>query len=129
MSNVLVTGATGKQGGAVTRELLRKGHRVRALTRKATGAAAQELARLGAEVVTGDLEDRSSVDAAMRGVDAGFAAGTPFEGGPESETRQGIHVADAAKAAGVYLVYSSVANADRKTGIPHFDSKAEVEKH
>jgi uncharacterized protein YbjT (DUF2867 family) len=129
MSNVLVTGATGKQGGAVARELLGKGHRVRALTRKATGQAAQELARLGAEVVTGDLEDRGSLDAAMRGVDAVFAAVTPFEAGTEAETRQGIHVADAAKAAGVYLVYSSVANADRHTGIPHFDSKAAVEEH
>ncbi len=56
MSNslsVLVTGATGKQGGALARLLLKKGHRVRALTRKPDSQAAQQLKRLGAELATG----------------------------------------------------------------------------
>src|SRR3712207_3682406 len=48
----------------------------------------------------------------------------------EAETRHGISAADAAKAAGVgHLGYSSVANADKDTGIPHFDSKRKVEEH
>src|SRR6185295_18251546 len=44
-------------------------------------------------------------------------------------TRQGVAAADAAKAAGVHLVFTSVSSANRQTGIPHFDSKYEVEKH
>jgi uncharacterized protein YbjT (DUF2867 family) len=51
---------------------------------------------------------------------------TPF-GGTALETRQGVVAADAAKTAGVHLVFTSVGNADRQTGIPHFDSKYEVE--
>ena len=127
--DVLVTGATGKQGGAVARQLAKQGHRVRALTRNTGAPAAQALAALGVEVVQGDLEDRASVDRALVGMEAIFSVGTPFERGPEAETRQGIVAADAAAAAGAYLVYTSVANADRETGIPHFDSKAGVEQH
>src|SRR5437667_10591981 len=52
----------------------------------------------------------------------------PF-GGTDAETRQGIAAAGAAKAAGVHLVFTSVGSANRQTGIPHFDSKYEVEKH
>lgn len=126
---VLVTGATGKQGGAVARQLVNKGHRVRALTRKPASPAAQALAGLGIELAAGDLQDRASVDRALAGADAMFAVCTPFESGTDAETRQGIVAADAAKAAGAYLVYSSVANADRRTGIPHFDSKFAVEEH
>jgi uncharacterized protein YbjT (DUF2867 family) len=59
-----------------------------------------------------------------------FLMGNSYEAGMEEETRQGILAADAAKAAGVgHLIYSSVASADKKTGIPHFDSKYLVEKH
>ncbi len=133
MSNsltVLVTGATGKQGGAVARLLLKKGHRVRALTRKPDSPPAQELKRLGAELATGNLEDRASIERAAKSADAIFAMSTPFEAGMEVETRQGVTVADAAKAAGVkHLVYTSVGSADRNTGIPHFDSKYKVEQH
>jgi uncharacterized protein YbjT (DUF2867 family) len=127
--HVLVTGATGKQGGAVARRLIEKGHRVRALTRKPESPGAKTLAGLGVEVTAGDLEDRGSIDRALAGLDAIFAVSTPFEAGTGAETRQGVDAADAAKAAGAHLVYSSVANADRATGIPHFDSKAEVERH
>ena len=127
-SKVLVTGATGKQGGAVARLLLERGHAVRALTRKPEAPAAQALAGKGAELVTGDLTDRASLDAAVRGVDAVFSMSTPY-GGTEAETKQGVTAADAAKAAGAFLVYTSVSNADKKTGIPHFESKFAVEQH
>src|SRR5260370_15803307 len=54
---------------------------------------------------------------------------TPFESGAQTETREGINIVRAASTAGAtHLVYSSVAGADRATGIPHFDSKFEVEK-
>ncbi len=55
---------------------------------------------------------------------------TPFESDIETEIRQGKNVADAAKTVGVpYLVYSSVADGDRNTGVPHFDSKWQVEQY
>jgi uncharacterized protein YbjT (DUF2867 family) len=126
---VLVTGATGKQGGEVARQLIGKGHHVRALTRDASKPGAQALAALGAELAVGNLDDRASIQRAVDGVDAVFAVATPFEEGTQAETQQGINVADAATAAGVQLLYSSVANADRQTGIPHFDSKFAVEQH
>jgi len=126
----LVIGATGKQGGAVAQLLVSKGHRVRALTRNTSSAAAQALTAGGVEVVQGDLDDRASIDRALADMDSMFLVATPFSpGGPEAETRQGIAAADAAKQAGAYLVYASVANADQKTGIPHFDSKFVIEQH
>jgi uncharacterized protein YbjT (DUF2867 family) len=133
MSNslsVLVCGATGKQGGALARRLLEKGHSVRAFIRRPDSSAAKELERLGAELTEGDFEDPTTIEKAARGMDAVFVVATPFEAGTNTEIRHGIGAADAAKGAGVsHLVYSSVAGADQDTGIPHFDSKREVEKH
>jgi uncharacterized protein YbjT (DUF2867 family) len=127
--NVLVTGATGKQGGHLVRELLARGHSVRALTRKPESPGAAALAASGVTVVTGDFEDQGSLERAARGVDTLFAMATPFEHGEKAETREGVNIVRAASAVGVsHLVYSSVAGADRATGIPHFDSKFEVEK-
>ncbi|RUU48675.1 NAD-dependent epimerase/dehydratase family protein [Mesorhizobium sp. M6A.T.Ca.TU.002.02.2.1] len=127
---VLVTGATGQQGGAVARALLSRGHRVKALTRKPDSDAARQLAAAGAEFVAGDLGDAASVVKAAKDVDTMFLMGNSYEAGMEEETRQGILAADAAKAAGVgHLIYSSVADADKKTGIPHFESKYLVEQH
>lgn len=128
--SILVTGATGQQGGAVARALMAKGHRVRALTRKPDSDSARQLASAGADVVVGDLADAASVVKAAKDVDTMFLMGNSYEAGLEAETRQGILAADAAKAAGVgHLIYSSVADADKKTGIPHFESKYLVEKH
>ena len=128
--SVLVGGATGQQGGALARLLLQKGHRVKAFVRRPDSPEAGELERLGAELAEGDFEDPSTIERAARGVDSVFVVATPFEAGTEAEVRHGISAADAAKAAGVgHLVYSSVSDADRDTGIPHFDSKREVERH
>ncbi|WP_457152582.1 NmrA/HSCARG family protein [Mesorhizobium sp. P5_C1] len=128
--NILVTGATGQQGGAVARALLSRGHRVKALTRKPDSEAARQLALSGAEIVAGDLADAASVVRAAKDVETMFLMGNSYEAGMQEETRQGIIAADAAKAAGVgHLIYSSVADADKKTGIPHFESKYLVEKH
>src|SRR4051794_4798828 len=129
-SITLVTGATGQQGGAVARLLLAQGHHVRALTRKADSPAANELRNLGAELAIGDFDDRASLERAMSGVDAMYLMATPFGGGIEAEVRQGTMAADVARASGVgHLVYSSVSDADQRTGIPHFDSKYEIEQH
>jgi uncharacterized protein YbjT (DUF2867 family) len=126
---VLVAGATGKQGGAVARQLIARGHQVRAFTRDLDKPAAKAIAQLGVELARGNLEDRPSIDRALQGMDALFSVGTPFEEGTQAEARHGILAADAAIDAGVQLVYSSVANADQQTGIPHFESKLVVEKH
>jgi uncharacterized protein YbjT (DUF2867 family) len=127
--SVVVTGATGAQGGAVAKSLLERGHEVRAVTRNADSAKAKELARAGATLVRASLEDTATLTNALEGATSLFAMTTPFEGGTEAETRQGVSAANAAKAAGVHLVFTSVGSANRRTGVPHFDSKYEVEKH
>jgi len=128
--SILVSGATGQQGGAVARSLLERGFAVRALTRSPEKPEAKELAGLGAEVVSGDLEDRSSIEGVLEGVQGIFSVQNFWEAGYEGEVRQGVQLADAAKAAGVeHYVYSSVGSAHRQTGIAHFDSKWEVEEH
>ena len=96
---ILVTGATGQQGGAVARSLLAKGQKVRVMTRNPEKAAS--LAKAGAEVVQGDLTNQASLQVALRGVHGVFAVSTPFEAGMEAEVRQGIMLADAAKQAGI----------------------------
>jgi uncharacterized protein YbjT (DUF2867 family) len=81
-------------------------------------------------MVAGDFTDSASLQSAAVGVDAVFAMGTPFEAGMEAEMAQGVALVDAAVAAGVgHFVYTSVASADADTGIPHFDSKYEVERY
>lgn len=125
---ILVTGATGQQGGAVARRLLADGHNVRAFSRTDDSPAARDLRALGAEVITGSFDDRDSLERAANGADAIFAMSTPFEGGIATEVRQGRNVFLAAKAADVgHVVYSSVAGANQRTGIPHFDTKADLE--
>lgn len=125
---ILVTGATGQQGGAVARALLAKGQQVRVMTRHPEKAAS--LAKAGAEVVQGDLTNRAILQMALRGVHGVFAMSTWVEEGMEAEVRQGTMLADAAKQAGItHYVYTSVGSAHRNTGIPHFDSKWKVEQH
>jgi uncharacterized protein YbjT (DUF2867 family) len=125
---VVVTGSTGKQGGAVARSLLKRGHKVRAVTRDPSSSQAKSLANAGATLVAASLEDTAVLRKALEGATSLFAMTTP-SGGTDAETRQGVAAADAAKAAGVHLVFTSVGSANRQTGVPHFDSKYEVEKH
>ncbi len=127
---VLVAGATGQQGGSVARRLLEGRFRVRGVTRNVDSDAAKELTAMGAEIVRAEFTDPESLDAALEGVDAVFAVTTPFEAGVDAETAQGVALVDAAAAAGVdHFVYSSVASADKATGVPHFKSKYRVEEH
>jgi uncharacterized protein YbjT (DUF2867 family) len=127
---VLVAGATGRQGGAVARSLLNRGFRVRALTRDPQKPAAQALAQQGADVVQGDMNDRSALDRVLAGAYGVFSVQNFVETGPEGEVKQGETLADAAKAAGIqHFVYSSVGSSYRETGIPHFESKWQIEKH
>jgi uncharacterized protein YbjT (DUF2867 family) len=126
---VLVTGATGKQGGHVAQRLLSAGHSVHAFTRRPDSPAAQKLSQSGATLVTGDLLDVDSIKRAAEPVDAIFAMTTPFEAGTETEIRQGLALADAAKDLNKYLLFTSIAQANKATGVPHFDSKRRIEQH
>ena len=129
---ILVSGATGQQGGATARHLLADGWRVRALTRDPGSPAALALVARGAELAQGDLYDRASLDRALRGAYGVFSVQNFWLPGVglDGEVRQGKALADAAKAAGVkHFVYSSVGGAERKTGIPHFESKWLIEQH
>jgi uncharacterized protein YbjT (DUF2867 family) len=126
---ILVTGATGNQGGAVAHHLLQHGFDVSALVRDKTKPATLALKQAGATVVEGDLDDRASLDRAVQGVDGVFSVQGSLEGS-EVEIRQGTALADAALAANIkHFVYSSVGSAERKTGIPHFESKFQIEEH
>jgi uncharacterized protein YbjT (DUF2867 family) len=128
-SIILVSGATGKQGGAVARELLSHGYKVRAMTRKPAGPEARALAALGAEIVRADLDQPATLDEALADVWGVFAVQNTWEAGVEGEELQGKRFAEIAKNNGVeHFVYSSVGSAHRNTGIPHFDNKARVEE-
>ena len=130
LEKILVTGATGKQGGTLAKLLLQKNHKVYALVRNIQSPAAQELKKEGANLVKGDLNNLDSLEQAVNDVDSIFLMGTPLEDGIEGETRRGKMMADIAKEKNVkHLVYSSVVNADKNTGIPHFESKYKVEQH
>jgi len=126
--NILVFGATGQQGGAVANELLKKGYKVQAFTRKPESENATALKEKGAEIVQGDLDEPDSLKRALRGASGVFAIQNTWEAGVEKEEEQGIRVAKLAKEAGVeHFVYTSVGSAHRNTGIPHFDNKWRVE--
>jgi uncharacterized protein YbjT (DUF2867 family) len=127
---ILVTGATGNQGGTVARHLLQRGKfKVRAMVRDENKPAAKALKELGAELVKADFNDRASLDRAVEGVYGVFSI-QDFREGAAVEIQHGNAIADAAKAANVqHFVYSSVGSAETNTGIPHFDSKFQVEEH
>jgi uncharacterized protein YbjT (DUF2867 family) len=124
----VVSGATGKQGGAVTRSLLKRGHAVRALTRDPTRAS--NLRTLGAELFVGDLRTGKGLAEALEGAAGFFLLTTPFDqgfGGPDyaSEQRQGRTALDAAKAAGTpHVILSSATGAPGDGGTSRFESKA-----
>jgi uncharacterized protein YbjT (DUF2867 family) len=137
---IFVCGATGRQGGSVAFSLLSKRQRVKALTRHPENA--RELARLGAEVVQGSFEDKGTLTKAIigervllipagpQGVDGVFLMGTPYENGVQAEVEEAKSVIDVCRQdKNIHIVYSSVGSANKKTGIPHFESKLEIEKH
>ena len=126
---ILVTGATGQQGGAVARQLLSDGFNVRIMTRNPDQDAVNELKEAGAEVVVGNFDDADSLQAALDGVDGAFSVQN-LDSGIDTEEKWGIAFADAAKKAGLeHLVYTSVGSAEADTGIPHFESKWRIEEH
>lgn len=130
VKTVLVAGATGAQGGATVNALLERGHKVIAMTRNPNSDAAKALIARGVDVRQGEFTDAASIIRAAKGADSAFVVSTPFESSPAAEIEQGRNLLNALHDAGVgHIVLSSVGSADQDTGIPHFDSKYEIEKH
>jgi uncharacterized protein YbjT (DUF2867 family) len=110
--------------------MLSKGWKLRALTRHCDTYAAQKLADSGVELVQADLEDPVTLERAARGAYGIFSVQDFWAVGARREVQQGKNLAEAAKKAGVeHFVYSSVGGAERNSGIDHFESKWEIEKH
>jgi uncharacterized protein YbjT (DUF2867 family) len=127
---ILVTGATGHQGGAVLRHLRKKGFSVRALTRDPDKPEARSLVGSGTEVVRGDLNDPATLTRALDSVYGVFSMQAVNFADLESEVRQGTNLATAASRSSVsHFIYSSAVGADKNTGLPHFDSKFRIEEH
>lgn len=134
---ILVFGATGQQGGAVAEALRSQGWQVKALVRDPAGEKALALAAQGMWPVRGDLADLPSLRAAMAGVYGVFSVqpssgqGAAYGVTDADEVRYGRAVADMALESGVqHLVYSSAnAAGPTRSGMGHFDSKAEIEEY
>jgi uncharacterized protein YbjT (DUF2867 family) len=126
---IFVTGATGNQGGAVVRSLLKNGFKVKALTRNASSPEAKVLKGLNAEIVQGDLNNPEGFADQLREVSGIFSVQT-FASGTDKEVKQGIGLANLAKAHHVgFFLYSSVLGADLHSGIPIWESKFTIENH
>jgi uncharacterized protein YbjT (DUF2867 family) len=145
---IVVVGATGAQGGGLVRAILSdpdKEFKVRALTRNVTTDKAKELAKLGAEVVAADLDDKESIKKAFQGAYGAYCV-TFFWNhfSPEKENANARAMAEAAKAAGVkHVIWSSLDDTRKyipvsdnrmptllgKYKVPHFDAKGEANHH
>ena len=135
LKTIAVTGATGRQGGAVIKHLLRVGNfRVKALTREIESKRAQHLRSLGVEVQKADLDNVESLLQSLAGTDGIFSVQNYWEKnvGYDGEIRQGQNLANVAKQLGIKLFIQSTM-ADGLTPFPdklyHFRSKAMIEKH
>ena len=127
---IVVTGATGRQGGAVTQHLLTAGWQVRAMTRTPTSKRAQALAARGVAVVQGDMGEGASLRPIFAGAYGVYSVQNPYISGPEAEVHQGTTVADVAKEVGVqHLVYGSAGTGRPGTGIPSWETKLQIEAH
>src|SRR3982074_1578930 len=126
---ILITGVTGHQGGAVARALQGSGFQLRGLTRTPDSDRAAKLARLGIDIVKGDLDDEATLRRALAGAWGVFGVQNAQEAGVEREEAQGKRLATLAREAGVeHYVYTSVGSAHKQTAVPHFDSKWRIEE-
>jgi uncharacterized protein YbjT (DUF2867 family) len=129
-SLILVTGATGMQGGATARSLLAHGHRVRILTRNPDNPQALALVEMGAEAVRGDMSDRESLDAAMRGASGVFSMQTLEASGGDAERAHGFALVRSAFESGVrQFVHTSVAATARHSQFPRWGTGYWWEKY
>jgi uncharacterized protein YbjT (DUF2867 family) len=127
---ILVTGATGRQGGATASNLLKEGWRVLALTRNPDQPKAKVLRDAGAKVIQGDLNNPGPLQHFFKDLYGVFSVQNPWITGLEKEVEYGKLIAEMALEAGVkHLVYSSAGIGKPGTGVPHFDTKLQIEKH
>jgi len=127
VKKIFVTGATGNQGGATTRNLLSKGFYVKALVRNP--AAAKLIAHENLEIIKGDLDDVNSYRYHLHDCD-GFFCNLVYIHGIDREIKQGFELVNASKENNVkHFVYASVIGSDLRTGIPHWESKNKIEDH
>ncbi|WP_328939732.1 NmrA family NAD(P)-binding protein [Streptomyces tauricus] len=123
-AKVLVTGATGMQGGAAVQALLRAGHPVTAFVRNPSSAPAQALARQGAALATGTMDDLASLEAAGAGHDAVFSM-QPVgldPTGPGAEQRQARNIATGAQRAGItQIIHTSVSATGWRSRYPDYE--------
>ncbi|GAA5899163.1 NmrA/HSCARG family protein [Sporobolomyces salmoneus] len=131
-AQLLLVGASGKQGGATLNALLAAGHpppAITCLTRNVDSPAAQKIKEKGCQLVKGSLTDIPSLKEALKGKDAAFLVTVIPEKGQPVEEEQGRNFISAASATNLpYLVFTSVASASPSCGIPHFESKARIEE-
>src|SRR6202051_2580455 len=114
---ILITGVTGKQGGAVAQALQGTSFSLRGLTRNPDSEQATALARQGVGIVKGDLDDEATLRRALAGVWGVFGVQNAGEAGVEREEAQGKRLATLAREGGVgHYVYKSVGSADKRTG-------------
>src|SRR6202789_2679411 len=90
---ILITGVTGNQGGAVAQALQGAGFHLRGMTRKPDSERAAALARLGVDIVKGDLDDETTLRSALAGVWGVFGVQNAAEAGVEREEAQGKRLA------------------------------------
>lgn len=131
---VIVCGATGKQGKAVIDALKKdSSFDIRALVRNPDSPAAKALVEAGVTLVKGDFGDKNSLVRAFQGNWGVYIVTVPEpfnHAGCQKEIKVGKDAVDAAKEANVnFVVMSSVGRADKHTGIPHFESKGQIEDH
>ncbi|HEY2476174.1 MAG TPA: NmrA/HSCARG family protein [Candidatus Cybelea sp.] len=126
---ILITGVTGHQGGAVARALRGSGFNLRGLTRAPDSQRAALLVAHGIDVVKGDFDDEATLRRALAGAWGVFGMQNAGEVGPEREEAEGKRLAMLPREAGVeHYVYTSVGSANKRTGIPHFESKRRIEE-
>ncbi|MGI0150129.1 MAG: NmrA family NAD(P)-binding protein [Thermoplasmata archaeon] len=142
---IAVVGATGAQGGGLTRAVLADpngGFAVRALTRDPNGDKAKDLAKIGAEVVAANVDDVESMKKAFKGAHAAYCVTFFWDHfSPDREKAQAHNMAVAAKDAGLnHVIWSTFEDVRKsiplsdnrmptlqgKYKVPHFDAKAEA---
>ena len=132
---ILVAGAIRQQGGDAVSHLLAQGHRVRVLEHDPGKAKVMQgpdihgIRDPDLQVIQGNIRKQEDLEKALDGVGGVFLMSHSGEG-PEEEVSHGKAVIDACAEKEIgHVVYSSVCCANKKTGVPQFDSKYAIEEY